>query len=195
MRLDGARGDGFPCFFAQLLHVVPFPFPVLPPPCVLPNWSSPSCAREQPGPIPCRAELLGLVLWLLWVPGSALEEQSPGTHVPVSAAPLPQLLSLHLTQLNIKASKHFSSSAQHCLPNYPPAGLSGSASCFPGCWQPLACVPASLQGKPCSPNLPSQLSLQLLLPWGYLRCPRAILACLSLFKRTGGAVCSSKAVL
>lgn len=74
--------------------------------------------------------------------------RAPGTHVPLSAAPIPQLLSLHLTQLNIKASKHFSSSAQHCLLNYPPAGLSDSASCFPGCWQPLASMPASPEENP-----------------------------------------------
>lgn len=148
----------FPCLFSQLLHAAPFPFPVLPPHCALPNWRE---QGEHPGHIPSHpvlwARCFGSFGCLTWQGRS----RAPGTHVPLSAAPIPQLLSLHLIQLNIKASKHFSSSAQHCLPNYPPAGLSDSASCFPGCWQPLASMPASLRGKPCSPNLPSHLSLQL----------------------------------
>lgn len=107
---------------------------------------------EHPGQVPAGVGALAGFGCPPWLGRSG----APGTHVPLSAAPIPQLLSLHLTQLNIKASKHFSSSAQHCLPNYPPAGLSDSASCFPGCWQPLASTPASLRGKPCSPNLPAQ---------------------------------------
>lgn len=184
----------FPSLFPQLLHVAPLPFPALP------------AVLSQTGallPVPGRGqgEPLGTSQGCCWVGALAHlgaiwhgRSRAPGTHVPLSAAPIPQLLSLHLTQLNIKASKHFSSSAQHCLLNYPPAGLSDSASCFPGCWQPLASMPALPRGKSCSPNLPSHLSLQLLMPWGYLRYPKAVLACLSLFKGPEGAVCSSKAV-
>lgn len=104
----------------------------------------------------------------------------------------PQLLSLHFAQLNIKASKHFSSSAQHCLPNYPPAGLSYCASYFPGCWQPLACMP---QGKPwlfkpLFPPLSVALHcLGVTLMWD----PKAELDCLSLFKGPERAVCSLEA--
>lgn len=164
MMMDGARGNGFPMFVFTAVACSAFPFPCAPSTLCSPNWSTPSRAREQgehPGHIPshlcCWGRCFGSFGCLTWQGRS----RAPGTHVPLSAAPIPQLLSLHLTQLNIKASKHFSSSAQHCLPNYPPAGLSDSASCFPGCWQPLASMPALLQGKPCSPDLPSHLSLQL----------------------------------
>lgn len=116
----------------------------------------------------------------------------------LSAAPIPQFLSLHFAQLNIKASKHFSSSAQRCLPNYLPAGLSYRASCFPGCWQPLAYMPviATRETPALRTSLPTSVCSSSL-PWDYLgvRYPKAVSDCLSLFKLPERAVCSSKAVL
>lgn len=168
MRLSGTHGDVFPMFVSTAAACGAFAFPCSA--CsVLPKWSTPSRARERAG------GALGIPQQCFGSSGCPTwhgRSRAPSTHVSLPAAPIPQLLSLHLTQLNIKASKHFSSSAQHCLLNYPPAGLSDSASCFPGCWQPLASTPASLRGKPCSPNLPSHLSLQLLMPGVTSAIPR-----------------------
>lgn len=197
-----SHADGFPVFVLTAAACGAFPFS-----CSACSAASTPCSPELERSFLCqgggRGSTMGTSKWCSWgwcfgsfgCPPWHGRTGAPASRVPLSAALIPQLLSLHLTQLNIKASKHFSSSAQHCLPNYPPAGLSDCASCFPGCWQPSASLPAPLRGKPCSPNLPSHLSLQLLMPWGNLRYPKAVLACLSLFKGRGGAVCSSKAVL
>lgn len=100
-----------------------------------------------------------------------------------------QLLSLCFAQLNIKAGKHFGSSAQRCQPNYPPAGLSYCASCIPGCWQSLAHTPviASRKAPALQPSLPA-LVCSFSVPWGYL-CE--ILGCPHLFKTATKSCLSS----
>lgn len=75
----------FPRLFSQLLLVVLFPSPALPPHSLLPNWSTPSRARrgqgEHRGHIP--AVLLGLVFWLFL--GACLGCLSPQLRFPSSS--------------------------------------------------------------------------------------------------------------